>query len=193
MDKDFAPPLDSVPLFESRLIANTPPEATIRGMFPQRVLDVVGAAGKTLPGFGPYTGFRSYPVREFMTLLAAGARVAHPLLPVRGALRRLGYDCYAAFLDSMLGKVMLGALGGNIQAMVDASSKAYPATQSHGRMTLAERGDRSCVLRFTQLYQYWDCFEVGVVEAAVKSCGLQSEVLVKRENDHTGLMKVSWF
>ena len=107
-----------------------------------------------------------------MRVAVVVATALHPELSLRLALRALGRSTYRTFLTSLTGRIVFGVLGGDINKLIAATTKAYGITQSHGRATVIEASNPPGVLEYRDLVQFLDAFEIGVVEEAVASCGL---------------------
>lgn len=172
-------------------IERAPPAATVRGMFLHRVREVIVGADPNAEA-PRFVDFQSYPVRDLMRLSVRAARLAHRGAPIGEGLRRVGRECSRRFLESLSGKVIFGALGRDISALVRASPAAYRATQSHGRVEVLESGERHAVLAYRGLYQFLECFEVGVIEAQLEVAGLDGEVLVDLDDEANGRLLVRW-
>jgi uncharacterized protein (TIGR02265 family) len=184
----FVDPSSLPPIDVDEAIRAIPPDATIKGMFIQGLLDLVPAAQSS--DARRRVAFKDYPLAEFAQAAVMVARIVHPDLDLRAALREVGRSTYRAFLQSLTGRVLFGVLGKDLQAMIAATTKAYGLTQSHGRAVVVEKSTHHCVLRYDRLYQFLDALEVGVVEEAVTSCGYTAEIALQLESSHSGTMLV---
>lgn len=190
VDPTLLPPIDV-----DAAMRAIPPDATIKGMFIQGLLDIArvhdaNAFDARADVARRRVAFKDYPLADFATVAVMVARIVHPHLDLRAALREVGRSTYRTFLASLTGRVVFGVLRGDLRAMIATTTKAYSLTQSHGRAFVTESSASHCVLRYERLYQFLDALEVGVVEEAVTSCGYHAEITVRLESSHTGAMLV---
>ena len=98
-------------------VRTVPQGYEIKGMFFDRLMVVLGSdfaevQGKLAkpPERGRYVAFRGYPGGDFVRLVAAAGRKAHPRVGLREAIRRLALDDFKVFSGSMVGKVTLAVV-----------------------------------------------------------------------------------
>ena len=173
-------------------LGRVPVDATIKGMFLNGLVELapMGAdlgdsvlTRRRIP-------FKDEPLADFMRISVAVARALYPAMPLRTGLREVGRATYRAFFTSLTGRVVFGVLGGDIEKLIRATTKAYGLTQSHGRVVVVESSAHHCVLQYSGLFQFLDSLEVGVVEEAVTSCGLVPFVEVVLETSSSGRMNI---
>ena len=157
-------------------------------MFIRGLMDAARTFGADV-GDARYVAFKDYPITDFMKIaLVLADKAGKPTL--RAGLREAGRINYRTFLASLTGKVLFGVLGRDIRAMMNATTKAYRVTQSHGRAVIAESSDQHCVVRYQGLFQFLDAMEVGVVEEAISWCGYDSDIRICLTAPDAGEMHV---
>ncbi|MEW5849349.1 MAG: DUF2378 family protein [Myxococcota bacterium] len=182
----------SAPLDINAALTVVPPDVTVRGMFPQGVVDECVKAGRPLPGGRRYVGFKGYPVTEFMELCVEASALLFPTAPPRERLRRLGQLAYPTLLQSMVGKAIFGMVGGKLEAVMKLASKGYEVSLSRGTATAVEVQDGSARLHFRDIYNFLDTYQVGVVEGAMSACGRTGEVFYRSISPSEGEMLAQW-
>src|SRR4051794_36533122 len=103
---DFSLPDFEAPLDLEQRIARARPTSTVKGMFLHSIVEHATQVSGRPMRRGPYVRFKNYPFREWLETSVECARIAHPRVPVREGLRRLGQLAYPTFVDSTLGKVL---------------------------------------------------------------------------------------
>lgn len=184
---DFAAPLDV-----DEAIRAAPAEATVKGMFLQAALDDVRAAGLTLPTTESYKPFKDYPVTEFCRVLADCARLLHPDVPLREAMRRMGRRAFPTFKETLLGRVLFGVLGNHLTAVLRSSARWLELSQSHGRLVVQDIDDGHAVLKFSNVYTFLDSYHVGLIEGTMAACQARGTVEVHLDSPWAGELLVRW-
>jgi uncharacterized protein (TIGR02265 family) len=184
---DFAAPLDVGARLE--LI---PPLATVKGMVLDGVLKETARLGQTLPGRGPYVGYKDYALSEFLTLQVEASAKMFPGLSSREGLRRLGQGAYPALFQSMIGRVLFGVLGKNPETLVKVAPKGYAVTGNTGQVDVLEATTQGALLRFREFYGFLDSYHIGVLEGAITACGRRGRVLFKPLGEIDGEMLCEW-
>jgi hypothetical protein len=191
-------PLPAKPDLDARL-AETPANATIKGTFLQRLVDLVGDVSRVPldapPRLGRYLPFGDYPTKDFRRLLLAAARKKYPSLHISEAVRRMQRDNLAIFASSTLGSVTMSMLG-SIEAALGKMPTAYGLVMSKPvlvRATPIDEGGRPAVRIFYESYLGWlDSGEIGSVEGVVQYFGATPRIEAELANHHTGTFVVRW-
>src|SRR5690606_14131331 len=105
------------------VLATIPPNATIKGMFVQGLLDCLPREQR-LAAFAHKpelvrrrVGFTDQFLTEFVEVAVGVAAALFPRDPFGLGLRQLGAVSYDTFLKSLTGRVVFGVLGGDIQKL----------------------------------------------------------------------------
>jgi uncharacterized protein (TIGR02265 family) len=152
-------------------IASAPAGAVAKGLFFQAVIDQARAASGRAPGRERYIAFKDYPFTEWLEVLVECARVTHPRLAPREALRRIGRNVYPRFAESTLGKVILGAAGTNVVAAVRLMPRIYSSVGSAGTVYVREMAPGRAVVELRGFWDFPDAYHVGVFEGGLAALG----------------------
>jgi len=139
-----------------------------------------------------YVAFREYPYSDLMRYLVAAASILHRAVPLGEGLRRLGAGAYDAFLGSHVGRVVLGAFGKHLDAILTHGKRAYQLCINFGdiRVEPIERGHVR--YHFAGMPAFLETYQVGVVEAAFAATGNRGEVLVQMKNLGEAVFDIQW-
>lgn len=156
----------------------------VKGMFFERLLVVLGADFSAVqdkltkpPPRGRYVNFRDYPGVDFVRLVAAAGRKAHPRLGLREAIRRLAHDDFRVFADSMVGKVTLAVVS-DARAILRKVPFIYRSLAPGDWDISAEELDEHTVrLDFRPFFGRWE-YAVGQFESAILHYGPRSVIHV---------------
>lgn len=197
-DERFRAPDFSKPFDLRVYLANTPEDATCKGLFFQDVLKAVRAAKvpvspERLPQLARhYAAFTDYPLRDHMELTARVAGILYPGVPTREGLRRLGWLVYPGFADSLVGKVIFTVFGEHLDRVYELGPRSFPASLSRGRATTERRGERHWRITFREIYGFLDCYYVGVMEGPIRRVRKTPDVRVHVQSLSDGAMDVRW-
>jgi uncharacterized protein (TIGR02265 family) len=183
---DLAAPIDVAA--QKRLVQ---PGATVKGMQLAAIVAEAKRRGVTLEG-RRYVAFRDYPGEELLELLALAAARVWPDAPPREALRRIGRVAYPTLKASLVGRVVFGALGRDIEAVWRLVSKGYELSNNTGRATLLELTRSEAFVRLEGMYSWVDAWHVGILEGAVEIYGLDPQVLVDVKSPTSADFWVRW-
>ena len=157
----------------SAVVATCKPDSTSKGRFLQGILDEVKKAGAVVEGPSQYIAFKDdYPIAEHVTLIANAARAIYPALPLREGMRRLGWLSFATIRDSLIGRVVFGVLGTDIQAITKLVSKAYEISGKGGQAELIDLYPDASRIRLRG-FVLVDTYHVGAFEGVCDLCGLR--------------------
>ena len=175
MADDFVVPDPSSSLVVAEYLQLVPKAATIKGLFITSVIEELGTKRQQLAeSSNRYTAFKDYPLTLQVKLIAEVARLAHPEVPLREGIRRVGLGIYPRFAASLLGKVLFSAVGTDPVAMMRAGSKAYASAASVGSVELVHADQGSATLRLQAMYNFIDCYQVGILQGAFSVLGIKS-------------------
>ena len=186
---DFGPQSPLLDLeAQKRLV---PAGATVKGMQLQAIVDDCVKRGASL---GPrrYVAFRDYPGEALLELLVLATERAFPNLPPREALRRIGRVAYPTLKSSLVGRVIFGAFGADVESVWKLVSKGYAISGSVGSVNVLELGPTEVVLLFEGIYSFIDSWHVGIMEGAVEVYGAVPTVLVNKLSPTSAEMSIAW-
>ena len=173
-------------------VRRCPEDAEVRGMFFLDAIQALKGAGVGTDGYPRYQPFRMYPQRAFIELAPQAAARAFSGLPLREGLRRLGRRAYETFAQSMAGRVMFGALGRDVSAIMGLVPRGYSVVISQATAELVESGARHVHIRLRNVYTFIDSYQIGVFEGAVRACGEEPVTYVKLRDATSGEFIVTW-
>ena len=155
-------------------IRDTPLEKQTKGMFFEPLARAARSAGVVHDQ--RYVSFRDYPLRDFMQLSAEYARARYPNSSIRDALRRVGSEAYPALMSSVAGRVLFALAGGDIRSALRLAPEAYRHSLSHCAVNVRAELRRQVLLELREVWNFPDCYHVGVVEGACRALGVDARV-----------------
>ncbi len=196
---ETSPPSFAAPIDVDKHIRALPPGATAKGLFfrdplrrvqeRQPGLDIFAKAGvptrRVLPFF-------DYPYDELMRLLVAAAGVLHPSVPLGEGLRRLGRGAYEALIQAQVGKVLFAALGNDFSRVAAVGARGWKVSVSFGQVRFEALGDGHAAYHFSSFPAFLGTYQVGVVEGAMRICGVQGEVWTRLDGLGKGTLELFW-
>ncbi|MEN9577566.1 MAG: hypothetical protein RJA70_575 [Pseudomonadota bacterium] len=151
---------------QARILA-TPTDAIVKGMFFEYLAR--SARRFNVPCAPSYTAFRDYPMRDYMDLLYRYGRSRYPRLPVREAIRRVGWEAFPSLMESIAGRVIFAIAGRDIQAALKVTPKAYAHSIRPGQVEVAYLGEHQCVLELRNVWNFPDFYQVGTLEGGCRT------------------------
>lgn len=170
MSVEFIFPDWNAPLDVEERLRLMPSNVTIKGMFFQSLIKQTQQHGRHLPGES-YVSFKSYSAQDYMRFSIKIAGLIYPELTLREGLRRLGQNVYPTLLQSMIGRVVFGAFGGDVYAIMKLVPKGYAVASKTGRVEVREISDDHALIACEEFYGFYDCYHIGVIEGAILACG----------------------
>jgi uncharacterized protein (TIGR02265 family) len=174
----FDAPDDDAPLDVEAVRAAVPAGATVKGLFFQDLQKRLTAGGHP-PYEGHFVSFKDYPLVVFIDAIAEHAPVLYPRPTLRGAIRAFGESAYPAFADTMIGRMLFGVLGNDVQRMMGAASKAYDHSVNPGKVTRVRQTERSALMQLENIWIFPTCYQVGVFEGGVHATGKEADVRLR--------------
>jgi uncharacterized protein (TIGR02265 family) len=165
-------------------VKGVPEGYSIKGMFFDRLMTVLGndfdAAKSKLaspPDRGRYLAFREYPGGDYVRLVAAAGRKAYPRLGLREAIRRLAFDDFEVFKNSMVGKVTLAVVS-DVRSILRKVPFIYRSlAPGKWDITVEDLDERTMRLDFRPFFGRWE-YTVGQFESAILHYRPRSVILV---------------
>lgn len=191
---DFSRELDPLPYLE-----RVPPDALCKGMFFHDVLKAVQrvsptAAAQLVPHMGQrrYVRFKDYPLREHMELTAEAVKLLYPQLPSREGMRRLGWLAYPTFADSMVGRIVFGVLGKDLDRIFEVGPKSFEVSMTRGRAVARRLGEAHWRYELKEVFGYLDSYYVGVLEGPIRHHGLVPDVRIHPASISDAVLDIRW-
>ena len=184
---DWNAPID----LHERLL-RMPAEQTTKGMFMQQIIDQARAASGTSLIQSSFLPFRDYPMSEWMELLVRGAEIAHPVVPVREGIRRLGHLSYGMFAASSAGQVMIGVAGGSMSGLLRFVPRFYRITGRGGIADVSFPAAHTAIVHLRDVWDFPDAYHVGVYEGVMRGVGATGQVKVRTIGASGADLEVVW-
>ncbi len=188
----------SAPAFHQELrvedyVERVPRDATIRGLFLNAVLEPLGPRRQELAaGKRRIVPFKNYPLSDQVRLIPEVASRVYPDLTIREGIRRLGHEVYPAFAQSLLGRVLFSTVGNDPLAMTEAGCKAFCLAASVGTVKILDLRTGHAQLHLREMYNYIDCYQVGVVEGAFSVLGIRTRFGIWLDDPTAGVFDLCW-
>lgn len=164
---DFHPPDFRQPLDVTALLAATPGSATVKGMYPQRLVELMAQQGVVEREPRRYVTFKDYPMRELMQRVVDAARVLHPRLSLREGIRELGRLVFPTLQASIAGRVMFSFAGKSYESALKRVTQGYALSQNPGSAHLAALSPGEAIVELRGVWNFPDCYQIGVHEGAL--------------------------
>lgn len=161
--------------FDAR-VAAVPADATGRGMFFQFLIESFGPRVAKQLNLPRYIAFKSYPLRDYVSLLARGSKLAFPHLPAAEAVRRLGRSIYPGYAKSLSGSAVFAMAGRNFRRMIEVAPRAYEIGMTPVSMKVTAITDHSATVELRDLWNVPEFHQVGVWEGAMEVCGVKGTI-----------------
>jgi uncharacterized protein (TIGR02265 family) len=178
MESAFFSPDWNAPLDVEERLRGMPSWVAIKGMFFHSLLKEAARHQKHIEG-DSYIAFKSYPGHDYVRLSVKVAAAIYPELSLREGLRRMGQTVYPTLLQSMIGRVVFGALGGDVRAIMRLVPKGYSISSKVGEVVVKEVSDTHALLSFKEFYGFYDCYQVGVIEGAILFCKKKPDIKIR--------------
>ncbi len=159
-------------------IAETPPEATVKGMYLKSFLQSLDRDGHQRPTNDRFVTFKDYPLTLFMSLMLDAVATAWPHLPPREGLRRLGQIAYPTLAESTVGRVIF-SVARSWSSALNLTGKAYEVSLNPSSVTIANMTQRSATVQMRDVWCFPDCYQVGVMEGAMTSYRIKGSVIAQ--------------
>lgn len=161
------------------LIARVPTNATIKGMFIKGFLESLDRERIERPTQDRFIAFRDYPLTLFMNLLLGKTQVLWPDRSPRESLRALGRFAFPTFAESMVGRVIFAVAGNDWAHALSLTDKAYRNSLSPATTRLIDVTETSATLEFRDVWNFSDCYQVGVFEGAMDYYDVKGTVTLR--------------
>ena len=130
--------------------------------------------------------------RGFHEVMLQAARTWWPGEPAREQIRRIGQIAFPTIERSLVGKVMFGALSGDVGQMLRLAPKGWSLSLSEAQVECIELRESHGVLRFAGIYSWLDCYEPGVLEGGLMAVGRSGVVAMKTRSLSEADLYIAW-
>lgn len=175
------------------------PDATARGMYFNLAIDYARRHAGGVDVFAAarleyqqFRAFLSYPYDAFLRLTYAAAVVSHPDVAIGEALRRVGGEVYGTLLRAQVGRVIFSVLEKDFGRVVAAGARGWRISQNFGHVQHELLGAGHAALHFRDMPSYLETYQVGVVEGAMRWCGVEGEVEIELKSLTSATMELWW-
>ncbi len=177
--------------FEAR-IAAIPPGANARGMFFQFLVDALDPRVAAQIEAPKFIAFKSYPLRDYVTLLARASRAAFPHVSASEAVRRLGRSVYPSYARTLTGTAVFAIAGRNYRRVVELCPRAYEIGMTPGSVRVRSLTHGHAIVELREIWNVPEFHQVGVWEGAMEVCGVTGTIET-RVIDHSSVdFDVRW-
>jgi uncharacterized protein (TIGR02265 family) len=188
---DFQTPDFRRPLDVEGLLAATPASATIKGMYPQRLVELMAQHGSA-GDLRKYIPFKDYPLREVMQQVIDAARHLHPTLPLREGIRELGRLVFPTLQASIAGRVMFSFAGNSYEGALKRVAQGYSLSQSPGSAHLQRISKGEAIVELRGVWNFPDCYQIGVHEGALAWYKCEGRVDVRIHSPCDVDLRIRW-
>jgi uncharacterized protein (TIGR02265 family) len=161
------------------LIARVPKYATVKGMYIKGFLESLDREGITRPTQDRFIAFRDYPLTLFMSLLLGTTQEVWPDRSPRESLRAFGRFAFPTFASSMVGRVIFAVAGRDWKHALTLTDKAYSHSLNPATTRLVEVTGNSATLEFRDVWNFCDCYQLGVFEGAMAHYEVNGSVTLR--------------
>jgi uncharacterized protein (TIGR02265 family) len=179
-------------------LASTPPEASVRGFWfsaTARHVARLGAAERVAlrraTGGVTRIPFRMYPVRDYLTELAAAAAIANPQDPAEG-VRSIWRSGVSAYVDSPFGGSLVRLMRPNPVRYIGWLARHRGHFCDYGEWRMVEHSPGYVTMEMRDEYIWIETAHRGAAEGVLILCGVQGTVEPELETPYTGRLHVRW-
>lgn len=196
---DTSPPDFAAPIDLEQHVAALPPGGTVKGMF---VRDPIALAAEADPSVDLFERagverrrvlpFFDYAYADHMRLMAAACALRWPDEPLGEGLRRIGHRGYETLLGQNIGRVIFAAFGNDFGRVVSVGARGWKVGVGFGKVTYELIGERHGAYHMRGLPCFLETYQVGVVEGAMRVCGVTGEVWTRLDSLGDGTLEFWW-
>jgi uncharacterized protein (TIGR02265 family) len=171
------------------LLARYPKHYSVKGMFCNRIVDMLGEDFATLrpllvapPRGERYLPFKDYPQADYTRLVVASAAKRFPALPLSEAVRRVARDDFATFADSTMGKITTALVGDPHVALLHMP-EVFARVAPGPELKTQERDAHSVHVLLTGYFGLVE-YMLGQFEGIVMSFSYAPRITIARVDEH---------
>lgn len=189
------PWLDDSSLSMTERLAGAPTDGLVKGWLCQSIIENAKRHGVDLVLGHRYFGFKDYPVREYLELLAQAAVTVRRDEPAQKTLRVLGHGVYESFSQSLFGKVIMAGLGKGHEGArtgLRLIAHVYKRTSNHAVAHFTELSDDMALVELSNVWSFPDAYHVGIFEGAARGFGGDVKVDIEKRSLSEASLKFQW-
>jgi uncharacterized protein (TIGR02265 family) len=169
-------------------IAAVPPDAVVRGMFLQVVANAITRGPKAK---SRYVAFKTYPMREYLELLAAAAQEERTISAAE-CVRRVGWRVYTTYAQTLTGTAIFAIAGLDFRRVIEVAPSSYKVALTPGNLRVRSIENHQAEVELRDVYNLPDLHQVGIWEGAMKACGVTGQVRTRVINFGAVDFQISW-
>jgi uncharacterized protein (TIGR02265 family) len=161
-------------------ISETPPEATVKGMYVESILSMLKRRGAPRPADKRYLSFKDYPLHDLMRLMVDAVEALYPDISPRDGMIELGRQALPTLVGTTVGKVLFSIAGRSWLGALDLVPKAYELSLRPGTVSVEDLTETSARVALRGIWSFGDSYQVGVFEGAMEHFGVRGTVQATR-------------
>jgi uncharacterized protein (TIGR02265 family) len=158
-------------------VAAVPESALVRGMFMQFLLAAAPSEVAQRYTRRRYVAFKSYPMREYVEILAQACDASPKISPAE-CIRRLGWTVYPNYAATITGTAIFAVAGKNYARVVELASTAYRITLPPASVHVVSMEKRHAVVQLREVWNLPEFHHVGIWEGAMRVCDTEGAIKV---------------
>jgi uncharacterized protein (TIGR02265 family) len=174
-----------------------PPSAQIRGVWLKAIDKQLKERGRLesyreyFPG-DRYSALTFYPLADFLVRLACSGAIAVSPERVHEGMSLIMRGNAEAFMDNLLGRVMLRVLSHDPVKLLEQGAAARRQSFTYGRWELRRHGEREMELVYHDEYVWIESAIAGAAQGTLAICNLTGEVETKLIDRFNGSTFLRW-
>lgn len=157
-------------------ISETPPEASVKGMYIETLLSMLKRRGAPRPNDKRYLAFKDYPLQELMRLMVDAVGVLYPDLSPCAGMIALGKQAFPTLTSTTIGKVIFSVAGQNWVSALNLVTRAYEVSIKPGTAAVKDLTETSARVELREIWNFGNSYQVGVFEGAMQHFGVRGTV-----------------
>lgn len=171
--------------------AGVPAHATVKGMFFNAMVDEVKARGEVLRGVKPVAAFHDFPLTGLLDLYEEAAGLCYGDLTLYEGMRRLSRPAFEVFSDSLIGKVVFGAVGRDVSRILKLSARAWGHATNVGTLEVERLDGHAALIRVDE-FHLGEPVAVGIAEGVLQAAGRTGTVALRMSTPLAGEFWLHW-
>ena len=178
-------------------IAKVPRDGTVKGMFFSDLINAIRACDPPKADELPFAKrrhlpFNDYPMREYFRLVEHAVAVIHPNLPSAEGVRQVAWGAFPRFVDSAIGRVVVGIFLDDMDRLVGAMAKAFQYTSNLGTVNTEKLGDKHWHYHIRDTPGAIRQFMVGAAEGIFRHRELEYRVMIREIGPASYDLSIQW-